>query len=379
VVSDGVASQLPAAERLGGADQYATSRAVVAKSLQRGLPDNIAFVANGDRPMDGALMGSTVGRLTGLLMLSPGPISATAPATAASNGLSGRLDRLILLQTAAVAPPGGPGPGGAPAFRGCPPVSAARNVLALTSGNDTRNGTVGNDLIFAGTGDDVIDALAGDDCVDLGPGEDRGEGGPGDDLVLGGLGPDRASGSTGNDRLLGGAANDRLNGARGNDRLFGQNGNDLLFGGLGNDLLVGHAGKDRIVGSRGRDRISGGRGNDRLAGESSSDRISGGSGNDRIRGGSSADVIRGGSGNDRLLGDTGRDRIFGGPGKDVVLAVDGQRDRIRCGVRFDRVVADRKDRVGRDCERVRRVSSKRSRAAASSQNGVPALLRGAGF
>jgi hypothetical protein len=85
----------------------------VAESLQRGLPDNIAFVANGDRPMDGALLGSTVGRLTGLLMLSPGPISATAPATAASNGLSGRLDRLILLQAAAVAPPGS-GPGGAP-------------------------------------------------------------------------------------------------------------------------------------------------------------------------------------------------------------------------------------------------------------------------
>jgi Ca2+-binding RTX toxin-like protein len=382
VVSDGVASQLPAAERLGGADQYATSRAVVAESLQRGLPDNIAFVANGDRPMDGALMGSTVGRLTGLLMLSPGPISATAPATAASNGLSGRLDRLILLQTAAVAPPGsgsGPGPGGAPAFRGCPPVSAARNVLALTSGNDRANGTPGNDLIFAGTGDDVIDALAGDDCVDLGPGKDRGEGGPGDDLVLGGLGPDRVSGSTGNDRLLGGAGNDRLTGGRGNDRLSGQNGNDLLFGGLGNDLLVGQSGSDRIVGSRGRDRINGGRGNDRLAGESSADRISGGSGNDRIRGGSGNDVIRGASGNDRLLGDTGRDRIFGGPGKDVVLAVDGQRDRIRCGRGFDRVVADRIDRVGRDCERVRRVRKKRSRAAASSQNGVPALLRGAGF
>jgi len=53
-------------------------------------------VANGDRPLDGALLGSMVGRATGLLMLSPGPLSSTAAGTANANGLSGRLDRLIL-------------------------------------------------------------------------------------------------------------------------------------------------------------------------------------------------------------------------------------------------------------------------------------------
>ncbi len=379
VVSDGVAGQLPAPERLGGPDQYATSREVVAESLRRGLPDNIAYFSNGERPIDGALLGSTVGRLTGLLMLTPGPISATAPETAAANGLSGRLDRLILLQPAAVAPGG---PGASDEFEGCPPASAARNVLALTSGNDTRNGTPGDDLIFAGTGDDVIDALAGDDCVDLGPGADRGQGGPGNDLIVGGQGHDRSSGSAGNDRLRGDGGDDRLNGGRGKDRLFGQTGNDKLFGGLGNDLLVGQAGRDRIVGSRGRDRINGGRGNDRLMGESSADRINAGSGKDRVNGGSGNDVIRGDSGNDRLTGSTGRDRIFGGLGRDLILAVDGQRDRIKCGVGIDRVVADRIDRVDRgSCERVRRVSKKRSRgAAASSASGVPALLRrAAGF
>ncbi len=373
-VSNDVAGQLPAAERLGGADQYATSRAVVAESLQRGLPDNIAYVANGDRPVDGALLGSTVGRLNGLMMLSPGPISASAPGTVAANRLSGRIDRLILLQPAAVGPPGDGGPGNSE-FEGCPPASAARNVLALTSGNDTRNGTLGNDLIFAGTGDDVIDALAGDDCVDLGPGKDRGEGGPGTDLLVGGRGPDRMSGSAGNDRLRGEGADDRLAGERGNDRLFGQTGNDKLFGGLGKDRLVGQSGNDRLIGSRGRDRVNGGRGKDRLTGDSSVDRITGGSGNDRVNGGSGNDVVRGDSGNDRVSGSTGRDRLFGGLGRDLILAVDGQRDRIRCGVRVDRVVADRKDRVGRDCERVRRETNrKRSRRSASAS-----LLRGAGF
>ncbi len=341
VVSDTVAGQLPNAERLGGADEYATSRAVVAESLKRGLPDNIAYVANGDRPLDGALLGSMVGRATGLLMLSPGPLSSTAPGTANANGLSGRLDRLILLQAGAVPPGGGGGGGSTPAFEGCPPASTARNVLALTSGNDTRNGTLGDDLIFAGTGNDVIDALAGNDCVDLGLGTDRGAGGPGKDLVVGGPGADRLSGATGNDRLL------------------GQTGKDALSGGLGNDRLVGQSGNDRLVGSRGRDRLNGGRGNDRLAGESSPDRLTGGSGNDRISGGSSADVIRGDSGNDRISGGSGKDRISAGRGKDRILAADKKRDRIRCGAGRDRVVADRTDRVARDCERVRRVGGRK--------------------
>jgi len=96
-------------------------------------------VANGDRPLDGALLGSVVGRATGLLMLSPGPLSSTAAGTAHANGLSGRLDQLILLEAVTVAVPPGGGPGRD--LEGCPPVSAARNVLAFTTGNDTRNGT----------------------------------------------------------------------------------------------------------------------------------------------------------------------------------------------------------------------------------------------
>jgi len=119
LVSDAAVDQLPdsvATKRLGGADQYATSRAVVAESLERGLPDNIAYVADGARPRDGALLGSAVGRMTGLLMLSPAPLSSSAAGTADANGLKGRLDRLVLLQPAAAGPPGGPG--------GSPPAMA---------------------------------------------------------------------------------------------------------------------------------------------------------------------------------------------------------------------------------------------------------------
>ena len=37
-----------------------------------------------------------------------------------------------------------------------------------------------------------------------------------------------------------------------------------------------------------------------------------------------------------------------------IAAADGTRDTVRCGKGRDRVVADRVDRVSRDCERVKR-------------------------
>jgi hypothetical protein len=46
-------------------------------------------------------------------------------------------------------------------------------------------------------------------------------------------------------------------------------------------------------------------------------------------------------------------------GADSIRATNGKRDVISCGSGRDRVVADRRDRVGRDCERVtRRVASR---------------------
>ena len=46
-VSDAVVAQLPAPTRLGGADQYATSKAVVGESQARGMPHNVVYVADG--------------------------------------------------------------------------------------------------------------------------------------------------------------------------------------------------------------------------------------------------------------------------------------------------------------------------------------------
>jgi hypothetical protein len=219
------------------------------------------------------------------------------------------------------------------AFAGCPRQG---NLIELGSGNDARDGTLAADLIFAGPGNDTIGGLGGDDCIDLGAGNDRGDGGSGNDLVLGGFGSDLVGGGDGNDLLR------------------GSEGGDRILGGFGDDTLHGESEGDRIAGSRGRDRINGGSGNDRLAGESNGDRISGDSGTDRIDGGSGNDRLSGNSGSDRITGGSGADRISAGTGNDRVSARDGRRDRIDCGRGRDRVTADRRDRVSRNCERVRR-------------------------
>jgi Ca2+-binding RTX toxin-like protein len=142
----------------------------------------------------------------------------------------------------------------------------------------------------------------------------------------GGTGNNKFTGKGGNDVFNGGAGNDTLNGAGGNDRLLGGRGNDRLFGGLGIDTLLGGAGNDVEDGGAGNDRLSGDAGNDRLAG---------------------------GVGNDRLNGGAGRDRLNGGTGNDTINSHDRRAgDTVSCGKGKDVVVADKKDKVSRDCERV---------------------------
>jgi hypothetical protein len=111
---------------------------------------------------------------------------------------------------------------------------------------------------------------------------------------------------------------------------------DHLRGSARDDVQLGNGGADRLTGGRGRDLMLGGPGKDRLDG------------------GPGADVAFGGSGNDRLAGGTGADLILGGSGKDTISARDRTRDYISCGPGNDRVTADKRDVVARDCEHVKR-------------------------
>lgn len=83
-------------------------------------------------------------------------------------------------------------------------------------------------------------------------------------------------------------------------------------------------------------------------------RIDGTPGADDLRGTPLRDLIDGRGGADRIVGAGGNDRISGGPGGDTISSKDRYRDTVGCGPGVDRVVADYRDRIARDCEHVRR-------------------------
>jgi dipeptidyl aminopeptidase/acylaminoacyl peptidase len=67
------------------------------------------------------------------------------------------------------------------------------------------------------------------------------------------------------------------------------------------------------------------------------------------------ELVCGFDGSDTIAGGRGMDRILGGNGNDVLRSADRAFDIVGCGAGFDTVAADRVDRVGVDCERVRRL------------------------
>jgi Tol biopolymer transport system component len=75
---------------------------------------------------------------------------------------------------------------------------------------------------------------------------------------------------------------------------------------------------------------------------------------DRLQGSSVDDRVCGFAGDDSITGGLGRDGLYGGRGKDTLRATDGSFDIVGCGAGRDLVFADRIDRVGVDCEGVRR-------------------------
>lgn len=125
-------------------------------------------------------------------------------------------------------------------------------------------------------------------------------------------------------------------------------------GGPGKDDFDGTAAVDHYDGRGGDDRLEGKGGDDELRGGPGIDVLSGDAGNDTVDGGGGNDTLLGGAGRDRLIGGPGKDVFIGGSGNDTISARDGVAEDITCGRGRDRVTADRADRVGRDCESVRR-------------------------
>jgi len=164
------------------------------------------------------------------------------------------------------------------------------------------------------------------------------DGGPGNDVIAAELFADI---------LLGGPGDDNVNALGGNDLIRGGPGRDIGYGGQGSDRIYGGPGADNLYGEAHRDRIYGESGNDRING--------GGFSQEKDR----ADSIYGGSGADTLTDfqngkETAGDRFFGGSGNDQIDDRDGNRDIIDCGAGRDSVLADTRDKVAGNCERVQR-------------------------
>ena len=153
-------------------------------------------------------------------------------------------------------------------------------------------------------------------------------------------------------------------GTDGPDRLRGTNGDDTLIGRGGNDRLLSLAGEDTLLGGKGKDVVVGGTkpgagfgGRDAYA--SGGDKtLLGGAGNDWVNGGRGSDDVLGRAGNDVVVDGPDRefstDNVFAGEGNDLVAARNkpAHKDLVVCGDGFDRVLADPKDEVAADCERV---------------------------
>ena len=147
-------------------------------------------------------------------------------------------------------------------------------------------------------------------------------------------------------------------GTNGPDTLRGTNGADNLIGKGGSDRIFSLAGRDNLLGGPGRDFMLGGTPRRASGGDKS---MVGGPGNDAVGGGLGSDNVVGQEGNDLLVGGPGlvpreasNDKLLGGDGNDVfdVLNKPAGRDVVLCGSGFDRVLADRKDVVAPDCEKV---------------------------
>ena len=65
-------------------------------------------------------------------------------------------------------------------------------------------------------------------------------------------------------------------------------------------------------------------------------------------------MIAGEDGKDVINPGSGKDKVWGGERDDYIVVLDGYRDVVDCGTGFDRVLADRRDRISINCERLER-------------------------
>ena len=230
-------------------------------------------------------------------------------------------------------------------------------------------GGSGGDLLAGNGVDNDLEGRAGPDTLRGGGGDDELSGGEDGDNLAGGGGDDELESSDGSDRVLGGAGDDEI------FTNFFPDGPDFYSGGGGADVAhLTSVGNKRVdldgraddgVGCPGAgcegdnvradvEDLIGGDGRDIFIGNRRANDFIGDLGNDRLVGGGGPDGLFGEEGNDSLNGGGGIDSLSGDSGTDRLATRDGKRDEVFCGSSADRVRGDRRDRIARDCERVKR-------------------------
>jgi Ca2+-binding RTX toxin-like protein len=144
---------------------------------------------------------------------------------------------------------------------------------------------------------------------------------------------------------IGGPGPNTLRGTNGDENLLGKGGNDILFALRSQDTLLGGPGKDVVAGGS------------RVAPLGGDKNLLGGGGNDGVFGGNGSDNVVGEGGNNWLADHQRKsDKAVGGSGNDVIDVVadvrPSDKDAVVCGSGFDRVLANRKDVVAPNCEKV---------------------------
>jgi Ca2+-binding RTX toxin-like protein len=283
-----------------------------------------------------------VGDLLNLTADVPVPVSVTAAEGAAArvSYIDSRPVRALLDGLPNDGPPG----------RG-DNIGPGVDHVSTGGGADTIGGNDRANRVYAGWGDDSVAGGAGDDTITLAAYNDVGA----DAVGLETHGTDEATCGPGFDTIY---LDERDRAAGGDCELVvlvldygyaygGGPGADRIIADRGPAFVQGRGGDDRLGVTRfaGSVTIFGGDGDDRVAGNVSDDRLEGGTGDDSVLGAEGAD---------RIVGNRGRDSLSGGAGGDTISARDGFTDTVRCGSGRDTVSADRRDRVARDCERVRR-------------------------
>ena len=245
------------------------------------------------------------------------------------------------------------------------PRAATTGTVRGGGGNDTLDSGGGGEQLFGEGGDDDLLGGGGNDVLDGGEGNDdlllaqgtNNDADPGADDYRGGPGADTLyldNHPAGMSISLNEAADDGSPGEGDNVH----NDIELIKGTLHDDVFTGSPAVDVFEGLDGNDTINGGDGDDDLDAGYGNDRVLGDGGNDQLRGGDDHDTVDGGPGADALYGDRIGCAYICPSGNDTILARDGVRDTVDCGVGADTAEVDGLDIVTQDdlgiCEVVNR-------------------------